>query len=72
LREFWHGTGVFGDKGFIGTGYITTPIRKPEGRELYIRQHDYNNQISSHRTPVERAVASLKTWRFYSPITGAR
>jgi hypothetical protein len=26
--------GVFGDKGFIGTGYITTPIRKPECREL--------------------------------------
>ncbi len=34
--------GVFGDKGFIGTDYITTPIRKPA---------------------VERAVATLKTWR---------
>ena len=55
--------GVFGDKGFIGTDYITTPIRKPEGRELYIREHDYNNQISSFRAPVERAVATLKTWR---------
>ena len=21
--------GVFGDKGFIGTDYITTPVRKP-------------------------------------------
>ena len=28
--------GVFGDKGFIGTDYITTPVRKPETRELYI------------------------------------
>ena len=28
--------GVFGDKGFIGTDYITTPIRKPEHSELYI------------------------------------
>jgi hypothetical protein len=55
--------GVFGDKGFIGTDYITTPVRKPEGRELYIREHDYNNQISSFRAPVERAVATLKTWR---------
>ncbi len=55
--------GVFGDKGFIGTDYITTPIRKPQDRELYIREHDYNNQISSHRAPVERAVATLKTWR---------
>jgi len=36
--------GVFGDKGFIGTDYITTPIRKPEGRELYMREHVYNNR----------------------------
>src|SRR6266513_4309718 len=55
--------GVIGDKGFIGTGYITTPVRKPEDRELYIREHDYNNQVNSLRSPVERAVASLKKWR---------
>jgi hypothetical protein len=54
---------VIGDKGFIRTDYITTPIRKPEDRELYMREHDYNNQISSLRAPVERAVANLKTWR---------
>jgi len=54
---------VIGDKGFIGTGYIVTPVRKPETRELYMREHDYNNQISSLRAPVERAVASLKSWR---------
>jgi hypothetical protein len=55
--------GVFGDKGFIGTDYITTPVRKPEHRELYIREKEYNSEISSHRAPVERAVANLKTWR---------
>jgi hypothetical protein len=55
--------GVFGDKGFIGTDYITTPVRKPQDRELYMREHDYNNQVSSFRAPVERAVAGLKTWR---------
>ena len=55
--------GVFGDKGFIGTDYITTPVRKPEDRELYMREHDYNNQVSSFRAPVERAIANLKTWR---------
>jgi hypothetical protein len=55
--------GVFGDKGFIGTDYITTPVRKPESRELYMRERDYNNQVSSFRAPVERAVATLKTWR---------
>ena len=55
--------GVLGDKGFIGTDYITTPVRKPKSRELYLRETDYNNQISSLRSPVERAVAHLKTWR---------
>ena len=55
--------GVFGDKGFIVTDYITTPVRKPEHRELYIREKEYNSEVSSHRAPVERAVAQLKTWR---------
>lgn len=55
--------GVFGDKGFIGTGYITTPIRKPQCRELLQWEHEWNNRVSSFRAPVERAVATLKTWR---------
>ena len=55
--------GVLGDKGFIGTDYITTPIRKPECRELLQWEHEWNNQVSSFRAPVERAVATLKTWR---------
>ena len=55
--------GVFGDKGFIGTDYITTPIRKPECRQLLQWEHEWNNQVSSFRAPVERAVATLKTWR---------
>jgi len=55
--------GVFGDKGFIGTDYIITPIRKPECRELLQWEHEWNNQVSSFRAPVERAVATLKTWR---------
>jgi len=55
--------GVFGDKGFIGTDYITTPIRKPECRELLQWEQEWNNQVSSFRAPVERAIANLKTWR---------
>ena len=43
--------GVFGDKGFIGTDYITTPIRKPECRELLQWEHEWNNQVSSFRRP---------------------
>jgi hypothetical protein len=55
--------GVFGDKGLIGTDYITTPIRKPQFRELLQWEHEWNNQVSHYRAPVERAVATLKTWR---------
>jgi DDE superfamily endonuclease/Helix-turn-helix of DDE superfamily endonuclease len=55
--------GVFGDKGLIGTDYITTPIRKPKCRKLLQWEHEWNNQVSSFRAPVERAVATLKTWR---------
>jgi DDE superfamily endonuclease len=55
--------GVFGDKGFVGTDYITTPIRKPQCRRLLQWEHEWNNQVSSFRAPVERAVATLKTWR---------
>ena len=55
--------GVFGDKGFTGTDYITTPIRKPQCRKLLQWEHQWNNQVSSFRAPVERAVAQLKTWR---------
>ena len=55
--------GVFGDKGLIGTDYITTPIRKPQCRQLQQWEHEWNNQVSSFRAPVERAVATLKTWR---------
>lgn len=53
---------VIGDKGFQGSGYIT-PVRKPRDRELYMREHEYNNQISSIRAPIERAIAHLKTWK---------
>jgi DDE superfamily endonuclease/Helix-turn-helix of DDE superfamily endonuclease len=55
--------GSFGDKGFIGTDYITTPIRKPQFRPLLQWEHEWNNKVSSFRAPVERAVATLKTWR---------
>jgi hypothetical protein len=55
--------GVFGDKGFIGTSYITTPIRKPQFRKLLDWEKEWNRQVSSFRAPVERAIADLKAWR---------
>ena len=51
---------VVADKGFQGSGYVT-PAKKPTHRELYVREHEYNAQISSIRAPIERAVAHLKT-----------
>jgi hypothetical protein len=56
-------SGVFGDKGFIGTSYITTPIRKPRSRKLLEWEMEWNRQVSSFRAPVERAIADLKAWR---------
>ena len=53
---------VVADKGFQGSGYIT-PVKKPADRDLYLREHQYNNQVSSIRSPIERAVAHLKTWK---------
>jgi hypothetical protein len=53
---------VIADKGFQGAVYVT-PVKKPEDRELYVREYQYNNQISSIRAPIERAVAHLKTWK---------
>ena len=49
--------GVFGDKGFIGTDYITTPIRKPECRGLLQWEHEWNNQVSSFRAPTGGSTA---------------
>ena len=47
---------------FKDPGYVT-PTKKPQDRELYTREHEYNNQVSSDRAPIERAVAHLKTWK---------
>ena len=37
--------------------------KQPQDRELYTREHEYNNQVSSIRAPIEREVAHLKTWK---------
>ena len=33
---------VIADKGFQGSGYVI-PAKKPKDRELYLREHEYNN-----------------------------
>lgn len=54
--------GVIGDKGFQGAGFVT-PVKKPQGGELLLREEEFNNQVSSLRAPVERVIANIKTWR---------
>lgn len=49
---------------------MATPIRKPKHRELYIREKEYNAEVSSHSAPVERAMAQLTTSRI--PFTDSR
>ena len=56
-------------RGSSGLIDITTPIRKPECRELLQWEHEWNNQVSSFRAPVERAVATLKTWRILFTVS---
>jgi hypothetical protein len=42
---------------------LPSATKKPQDRELYTREHEYNNQVSSIRAPIERAVAYLKAWK---------
>ena len=55
--------GVFGDKGFIGTDYITTPIRKPECRELLAMgaRVEQSGEFIPRASRARRR--HLKTWR---------
>ena len=58
---------VFADKGYRGTGYLI-PRRKPIGGQFTDQQRDYNERISAIRTPIERAIANLKTWRILHTV----
>ena len=51
-----------GDKGYEGHATIS-PIKKPKHRDLTDNEKKFNNQVSSLRAPVERAIANIKTWR---------
>src|SRR5450755_2896016 len=49
-------------KGYQGSGYIT-PIKKLQYRELLKWEKEFNADVSRLRTPVERAIAHIKSWR---------
>lgn len=53
---------TIGDKGYVGTG-IHTPTRKPPGGEVKTVQRECDKHLNKLRSPVERGIAHLKTWR---------
>ncbi len=50
------------DLGYIGTN-ATTPIRKPQNRDLDDNEKQANHTISSIRAVVERCIAHWKNWK---------
>jgi hypothetical protein len=60
--KHFDGSNAFADKGYIGCG-VTTPSRKPVGKEMPEDQKDFNKTVNQHRYVVERAIANFKTWR---------
>ncbi|MGI5380543.1 transposase family protein [Streptomyces sp. CA-251387] len=60
------GVAVLADRASLGTGpWVTTPIRRPPGRDLSPTQRTVNRALSAARAPVERRVARLKSWRIF-------
>lgn len=60
------GVRILAGKGYLGAGDIAeTPIKAKPGRELPAKHTAYNPVHARLRTPVERAVARLKTRRIF-------
>jgi transposase len=58
------GVPVLADRAYMGAGpWVTTPLRRPPGRDLARTQQTVNRELSEARAPVERDVARLKSWR---------
>nr|MDT0525698.1 transposase family protein [Streptomyces sp. DSM 41633] len=60
------GVPILADMAYIGAGdWVTTARRRPPGGELTLTEQTENRALSTARAPVERAMARLKSWRFF-------
>lgn len=56
------GPGMLGDKAYQGVG-ISTPYKKPPGRDLTTVRRVANTALNRLRAAVERAISHLKAWK---------
>ncbi|WP_327591787.1 transposase family protein [Streptomyces chartreusis] len=60
------GVPLLADRAYMGAGpCVTTPFRRPPGRDLTPTQQTTSQAPATARAPVERGVARLKSWRIF-------
>ncbi|SBU95661.1 DDE superfamily endonuclease [Streptomyces sp. OspMP-M45] len=60
------GVPILADMAYIGAGdRVTTAKRRPPGGEPTPTEQTVNRALSAARTPVERGVARLRSWRIF-------
>lgn len=60
------GVPILANRACMGAGaWVTTPLRRPPGRDLTPTRQTVNRTLSAARAPVERGVARLKSWRIF-------
>jgi hypothetical protein len=71
LKELLADIPTAGDLGYVGVeGISITPIKRAAGCDLRECDEEFNLTFNSIRAAIERAVATLKTWRMLSQEGG--